>query len=106
MKKPGRNDEVYKKVGGRYKPMGHEWRGFPMDGIWLVQDGKCSMSCLIGSKERVPMFALHYRVHEQELCKRLQERMNKPLSLIDEARLCCDFFAEIAEKQAGYALYV
>ena len=95
-------DAVYIKVGGRYKPLGHQWRGFPTDGIWLVQDGKCNMSCLIGIKEQVPIFALNYRLHEQDLCQLIQESLkNGGLSLMDEARLCCDYFAEIAEKQKG-----
>jgi hypothetical protein len=27
---------IYRKVGRRYEPVGHEWHGFPMQGIWLV----------------------------------------------------------------------
>ena len=96
-----RENTVYHKIGKRYIPVGYDWHGFPMDGVWLVQDGKCSMSCLIGAKERVPIFALNYRLHEQDLCKRIQERHKEAaprgLSLMDEARLCCDYFAEIAE---------
>jgi hypothetical protein len=101
--RPDYGVQVYKKVGGRYKPMGHEWRGFPMDGVWLVQDGKSCMTCMVGAKERVPIFALNYRIHEQELCRRIQEAIKKPMTLMDEARLCCDFFAEIAEKQTTSA---
>jgi hypothetical protein len=91
-------DEIYKKVGKRYEQIGHEFRGFPTDGIWLVQDGKCSMTCLIGAKERVPIFALNYRLHEEELCKHIQSHLNEgSMSLMDEIRLCCDYFARVAE---------
>ena len=34
---------LYKKVGRRYIPVGHEFFGFPADGIWLVShDTKAS----------------------------------------------------------------
>ena len=91
-----RENEVYKKVGRRYIPMGYMWEGFPSDGIWLVQNGMKNMACLIGLKESVPIHALAYRKHEQELCKRMMER-GKNLSWMNLARLCCDFFAEKAD---------
>lgn len=100
-RKKYRHGAVYHRTpSGRYTEIGYDWTGFPMDGIWLVQNGCNNMACLIGSKERVPIFALNYRVHEQELCKRIQDSMKRGgLSLMDEARLACDFFSEIAEKQ-------
>jgi len=27
---------IYRKIGRRYEPIGSEWHGFPMPGIWLV----------------------------------------------------------------------
>jgi len=76
--------------------LGYQWEGFPSDGIWLVQNGMKNMACLIGLKESVPIHALAYRKHEQELCKRMMER-GKNLSWMNLARLCCDFFAEKAD---------
>lgn len=97
-----KHDGIYERRNGKYRYLGHQWSGFPADGIWLVQDGQKAMSCLIGSKEKVPMFALNYRIHEHELCKVIQNSMKKGgLSLIDEARLCCDFFAKKAEEKHG-----
>ncbi len=93
-------DDIYRKLGRRYIRQGYQWRGFPADGIWLVQNGKTNMSCLIGLTERVPIFALNYRQHELALCQHIQAKFNEGrLSLMDEARLCCDYFAEIAAKQ-------
>lgn len=44
-------EQVYKKVGRRYIPLGYSdgWSGFPADGIWLVQhrDGCKSSECII-----------------------------------------------------------
>jgi len=60
-------DKLYRKVGKRYKEIGHEFAGFPSDGIWLVQNGKQSQMCLIGLKEDVPFNALEYRIHADEL---------------------------------------
>ena len=87
-----RENEVYKKVGRRYIPMGYMWEGFPADGIWLVQNGRQNMVCLIGLKEDVPIHAMAYRKYEQELCKYLMEKCDH-ISWMDVARLCCDFFA-------------
>jgi hypothetical protein len=99
MKRKSIPDVVYRKVGRRYEEIGHTWRGFPSDGIWLVQDGRRNMRCLIGLREEVPTFALNYRLHELELCKRIQDKFKEGnLSLMDEARICCDYFAEAAEE--------
>lgn len=95
-------NEVYEKRGRRYVPIGYGFTGFPADGIWLVQDGTSSMRCLIGSKERVPMFALNYRIHADELCSYINKRFDgKPRSRMDEAVAACDFFAELAQEKEG-----
>ena len=91
-------NEVYEKRGRRYVPIGYGFTGFPADGIWLVQDGRSNMTCLIGAKERVPMLALNYRVHKDGLCRRLAiELRDKPHSWDDIAKTACDYFAELAE---------
>jgi hypothetical protein len=102
MKKVYRKDAVYKRTeSGRYIELGYDFEGFPADGIWLVQDGRSSMSCLIGAKERVPMFALNYRIYADELCSYINKRFKgKPRSRMDEATAACDFFAEKAEEKA------
>jgi len=45
------NEQLYKKVGRRYIPIGYSdgFSGFPSDGIWLVQqkDGCKSSECII-----------------------------------------------------------
>lgn len=87
-----RENEVYKKVGRKYVPLGYQWEGFPADGIWLVQNGKKNMACLIGLKEDVPIHALEYRQYKEELCREMMKHSNN-LSWMDLARLCCDFFA-------------
>jgi hypothetical protein len=99
MKKVYREDAVYKRTkSGRYIDIGHEVTGFPTDGIWLVQNGRSSMTCLIGAKERVPMFALNYRVHKDGLCRRLQMDLGKkPHSWDDISKTACDYFAELME---------
>ena len=90
--------DVYKKIGRRYYPIGYEWMGFPMDGIWLVQNGTNAASCLIGMKEKVPIFALNYRLHEQGIVDAIQAREKDGISLHDMARIACDYFAVAAAK--------
>jgi hypothetical protein len=89
----------YEKFGRRYREAGFEFRGFPADGIWLVQDGRHSMTCLIGQKDRVPVFALNYRQYVNDLCDLMQAaQKEKPMSLYDEMMWVCDFFAQKAEE--------
>ena len=90
-------NEVYEKRGRRYVPIGYGFTGFPADGIWLVQDGRSNMTCLIGAKERVPMLALNYRMHTEGLCRRLMMDCKDGASWNDIARKACDYFAELAE---------
>jgi hypothetical protein len=48
------SDQVYKKKGKRYIPIGYsDWHGFPTDGIWLVQHkpGVKSSECIIKVEE-------------------------------------------------------
>lgn len=102
-KKEYRPDAVYRRTSsGKYVEVGYDWMGFPMDGIWLVMDGKRSASCLIGLKEKVPIFALNYRLHEQGIVDKIQERAKEVrhgLSLYDMARVACDYLAHVAAKQ-------
>ena len=102
-KKEYRPDEVFRRTpSGKYYPIGYQWNGFPMDGVWLVQNGKTNMTCLIGIDERVPIFALNYRQHQQGIVDRIQSRekeVKHGLSLWDMAVLCCDYFAHVAAKQ-------
>ena len=89
---------LYKKVGRKYVEAGVEFTGFPADGIWLVQDGRHSMTCLIGAREQVPVFALNYRQYANDLCElMIAAQKEKPRSLFDEMTLICDFFAEKAK---------
>ena len=89
---------VYEKRGRRYIPLGYQFTGFPADGIWLVQDGRKSMTCLIGAKEAVPMLALNYRIHKDGLCRRLMmDFKDKPHSWDNIAVKACDYFAELVE---------
>lgn len=45
------NQQVYKKVGRKYVPIGYSdgWTGFPADGIWVVQTkpGHKSSECML-----------------------------------------------------------
>lgn len=45
------NEQVYKKVGRRYVPVGYSdgWIGFPSDGIWIVESkpGHKSEECML-----------------------------------------------------------
>jgi len=51
--------EIYiKKKNGRYKNIGQEFQGFPVNGIWLVVDG--SMNCVTKIEDIVGKNISHY----------------------------------------------
>ena len=55
---------LYRKVGKRYKPVGHEFTGFPSDGVWLVQTTPACISSQVIMKvgdllDPAPLAALH-----------------------------------------------
>ncbi len=39
--------DLYRKVGKRYKKAGHDFEGFPANGIWIVKDGCHSLICQV-----------------------------------------------------------
>ena len=91
-------EAIYRKQGRKYIKIGYDWAGFPVDGIWYVQNGKTNMRCLIRADEPVPVLALQYRVHTEGLCRRLMmDFKNKPHSWEDVAKKACDYFAELTE---------
>lgn len=96
-------EEIYgKRANGRYYKLGYAWTGFPADGIWLVQDGMHRQSLLIGSKERVPVFALNYRLHEDGIVAAVQGRekeVGHGISLFEIARIACDYFAHVVAEE-------
>jgi hypothetical protein len=93
-----KEDMIYRKVGKRYIKIGHGFRGFPMDGIWLVKDGKNNQICLISKDENPPILALPYRMYSEELTMYLMNKTSKLAhSWRDIGMLACDFFAKKSE---------
>lgn len=93
-----KQDGIYERKCGKYKYLGYLWTGFPADGLWWVQNGQSNMSCLIGSKEKVPIFALNYRLHEEQICNLIRVMFSGGgVSMSDISRACCDYFAKLAE---------
>uniref|UniRef100_A0A6M3XP96 Uncharacterized protein n=3 Tax=viral metagenome TaxID=1070528 RepID=A0A6M3XP96_9ZZZZ len=95
-----RPDEVFRRTpSGKYHPIGYEWTGFPMDGIWQVRNGKRNNSVLLTEEEVAPLHALQYRTHRDNLLRWIQEMIrtnNDRYSLNDLATWTCDYFAEAA----------
>ena len=90
------SDLYRKKDNGRYEKVGHEFTGFPANGIWVVEDGK--QSCIRQFKEPVPAMPtpalLSYLILQEELTKEIGDKWAKtPLSKSDIAKIACEFFA-------------
>jgi hypothetical protein len=87
--------EVYVKVGRRYKPIGHEFTGFPVDGVWLVQDG--SQNCIVRLCD-VPKTPRRYpeiAIYENECATYMMEKAKEEgtYSILGLARWAAEFYA-------------
>ena len=93
--------EVYKKVGGRYKSIGHEFIGFPANGIWLVQDG--SQNCLLQLSDipKVPHGYLSTAQYMEECMNKMFEKIDAKeiKSIYDVAEAAAMFYAEKLEEK-------
>lgn len=81
------NDErvLYRKVGRRYVEVGREFTGFPMNGVWLVEDGR--MSCIMKVGELLdPLPLSQMQRGETQACaalRKLLDEQNWVLSVSD-----------------------
>jgi len=93
--------EVFVKKGKRYKAIGHEFTGFPVDGIWLVQDG--SNNCIVRlcevpkMEKRYPEIAMYENDCMVYIMNRAKEE--KTYSIIGLARWAAEFYAQKLGKQ-------
>lgn len=90
------NREIYVKNGRRYKSIGHEFTGFPMDGIWLVQDG--TQNCIVRLCD-VPTMEKRYpelAMFENECTVHIMERAKQEgtYSIIGFAKWAAEFYAQ------------
>lgn len=78
-------DDLYRKQGRRYVKVGREFTGFPMNGVWLVEDGR--MSCIMKVGELLdPLPLAQMQRGQARACAALQEvldQTNWVLSLSD-----------------------
>jgi len=90
-------DKLYKKRGRRYVEIGHEFTGFPANGIWMVEDGR--NNCIIRIEEinhNTPLRLFNYRKHQDAILEKVMKTSNG--SMVDIVEKCCDYFAELSEK--------
>ncbi len=87
--------EIFIKKGRRYKSIGHEFTGFPVDGIWLVQDG--SQNCIVRlcdvptTPHRYPELAMHENDCMVYLMERAKEKGT--YSILGLAQWAAEFYA-------------
>ncbi len=91
--------EFYKKNPiGEFELAGHEFTGFPSNGIWLVEDGKQNCIIPVDSIPEMPSPTLiSYMQFQDELQNKITEIWkDKALSQRDLAIIACEFFAQKA----------
>jgi len=96
-------DKLYKKVGNRYKEVGHEFKGFPCNGIWLVADGRQSCIIQLSEFDTLPMKSLIFRINHADKCTdyiaQKAKQASQYSSIQDVANWACDYFSETALEQ-------
>jgi hypothetical protein len=66
---------LYRKVGRRYVEVGREFTGFPMNGVWLVEDGR--MSCIMKVGELLDPLPLSQMMRgESQACAALRRLLD------------------------------
>jgi hypothetical protein len=67
---------LYNKVGRRYVPFGREWKGFPANGVWLVEDGRQALIMKVGDlPDPMPLAAIER--HRQFAADTMREAYDK-----------------------------
>lgn len=98
---------IYRKIGGHYKRVGMEFRGFPANGIWIVEDGRESLITRVGEvPDIMPMAQL--KCFEDVACKALQECLGKTLSMVDvwahvSKAIAREMFAKYVKKREEWS---
>ena len=91
----GETEIFTKKENGRYKHIGQEFTGFPVDGIWLVQDG--TQNCIVricdvpGMPRRYPELAMHESDCMVHVMNRAKEEGT--YSILGLAKWAAEFYA-------------
>ena len=94
------SDKIYKKVGTRYKEIGHEFTGFPVDGVWLVKDG--SNNCIMRLHEigqGAQITALPYLELVEEALQHCTDALkDSTYTLVELVQALAKFYAKKAEQ--------
>jgi hypothetical protein len=85
-----------------YVDAGHDFTGFPMNGIWCVYKGSHSGIIPLTDVTKMPIFAMDYLSHKNELLDAFNDRIDKNggkgISLNEMAEVSALFFANQLEK--------
>jgi len=95
------SNKIYKKVGKRYKEIGIEFTGFPVDGIWLVADGTQNCILKIADIPKVSPFYPELAIYEEECSKYINNKIikNKKYSISDLSKWAAEFYSEKISKK-------
>ena len=83
------NDEIYQKVGKRYKQIGHTFRGFPCNGFWIVTDGSNNGIQLMDTLPNHPI-AMDHKRHLNEVIDVIAQIEH--WNCREVAKAVCDYF--------------
>ena len=94
--------EVYtKKANGRYESLGHQWSGFPADGVWLVKDG--TQNCILHMKDigTKPKRYIEMMEHQDDCSSYIMTKSKEQgqYSVSDLSKWAAEFYAELLEKR-------
>lgn len=94
--------ELYRKVGKRYVPVGEEFTGFPADGVWYVQNGMRSMTHLMKIGDLLdPRPLAELERYRPDACKALAQAMAKENRGISVDEIVSIIFKAVAAASQG-----
>lgn len=98
-------EQLYKKEGRKYVPVGWEFTGWPSNGIWIVEDSKQSLMRKVKDVQATPdVLLVDYLTHQDALLTHFLDLIDKSpekkgVSIRDLAEEACVYFAEMAMKK-------
>ena len=79
-------DELFEKRGRRYYPVGHRFTGFPVNGVWYVEDGRHNRIMKVGDlPDPMPLAAMEpYRMAAASAVHEVLRRQSRsPNDVVD-----------------------
>lgn len=89
--------EFYIKEGRKYRPAGHEFKGFPANGFWVVLDGTSNCIYHIDKSVTSEVPQLYHSRHIIAIMDKINKASS--MSVWEAVRLTCEYFDNLPKER-------